>query len=100
MTVASPSLHQRLVVLEGIANELAELRLAVEQAVGPDERLRLVHEAAVVVSDLRAAFADLKGLAAVELNESGVSYPKIAAALGCSEPYVQQMIYRGRRVRA
>ena len=92
-----PAIDAVLVELEDACRHLAELR-AWLAGQDPLVQLRRVHEASATVAIMRATFSDLKGLVAVEANNAGNSYPKIADALDCSEPYVQQMIYRGRKV--
>lgn len=95
----SAPMDAALTELADTAAELADLRRLLGSQ-DPLQRLQTIHEMAAVLAVLRGTFADLKGLAAVEANAAGSSYPKIAAALDCSEPYVQQMIYRGRKVGA
>lgn len=82
------------------AEDLSEMQLRATSAETPLERLKAIHEGASTLGMARNAFADAKGLACLEANEAGLSYPTIAAALQCSEPYVQQMVYRGRKVRS
>jgi len=92
-------IERELLTLEAIALELADLRFMVSNADSPLAVLKVVHDSAEMLAVTRTAFADLKGLACLEANEAGWSYPQIADALSCSEPYVQQMVYRGRKVR-
>ena len=92
-------LETALAELQEIATSIAELRYSAAGLSALD-RLAVIHESAGILATLRTSFADLKGMACLEANNEGASYPVIAAALGCSEPYVQQMIYRGRAAAA
>lgn len=83
---------------DAMADLLAAATAVVEVQDDPLARLRALHEASTMIMRIRSAFSDAKGAAAVNVHEGGLSYPRIAEALGCSEPYVQQMVYRGRRV--
>lgn len=73
---------------------------AVLEAEDPLAAAVQVHDASDRINHIRTQFANMKGLAVLLANEDGNSYPRIAETLSCSEPYVQQMVYRGRRVRA
>lgn len=88
-----------LAALATFTEDLTSMEARVAGIDSPIERLKAIHEAAATLGLARNAFADAKGLACLEANEAGLSYPQIASALSCSEPYVQQMVYRGRRVR-
>lgn len=82
---------------------LYALMVDVNKAVAADDPLAgllLLHDASGNMRSVRALFADLKGVAAAQANDAGASYPAIARRLSCSEPYVQQMVYRGRARRA
>ena len=63
-------------------------------------RAKAINDLAPRVHDLRTFYADLKALAVADAASEGHSYQAIADALACSVPYVEQMVYRGRRIRA
>lgn len=97
-TAADPLTAAALRLLEA-SNRLHAVLVDMDAETTSLGKLRAIHRSADLVGEVRSAFADLKGLAAVRANQEGNSYPEIARALDCSEPYVQQMIYRGRKVR-
>lgn len=82
---------------DAMADLHAVLTFVVEHD-SPIERLTALHRASECIKRIRSTFSDAKGAAAYLAHGDGMTYPAIAQALECSEPYVQQMIYRGRRV--
>jgi len=63
----------------------------------PLAQLKSLHRLSGRVSKVRELFADTKGALASRAKDD-YTHEQIAEALNVSKPYVQQMVYRGRKV--
>lgn len=87
-----------------LANRLRRMAARLEalaevEHVGVDHlhHLAALNEMADDVEKAREAFADLKGVYATETKRTR-THGQIAELLSVSKPYVQQMVYRGRKL--
>jgi len=87
---------RRLAKLARLTHKLALQFQEVADSDDPSiDKLAALNGCAAEVADLREQLADAKGFLAADAKGS-LTHEQIAARLGVSKPYVQQMVYRGR----
>lgn len=90
---------QRKTRLKRLARLTHKLALQFQEVAESDDtsldKLAALNSCAAEVADLREQLADAKGFLAADAKGTH-THEQIAARLGVSKPYVQQMVYRGR----
>lgn len=96
----TPSARRRYVTR--LTREVEKLAARLERLTGeplampPEAVLAELHDMAAALHRIREGFADAKGVHAAAAKDT-LTHEQIGALLGVSKPYVQQMVYRGRK---